>query len=146
MSERVRIIFVTESNVLNELRASLLEVVSNKEARAENSIEKPIEAENNSENVEAGQDNGLEKAGESIDAKEKVESEEKVDSDINPAVDNETDKQNDVPVTNGDSDNIKNDEIPATNIEMEIVNQDSVSEDKTVEMRTKTVLAKMLMT
>ncbi|GIY21308.1 uncharacterized protein CDAR_502651 [Caerostris darwini] len=131
MSERVRIIFVTESNVLNELRASLQEVVSNKEARAENSIEKPIEAENNSENVEAGQDNDLEKAGESIDAKEKVESEEKVDSDINPAVDNETDKQNDVPVTNGDSDNIKNDEIPATNIEMEIVNQDSVSEDKT---------------
>ncbi|XP_055943175.1 uncharacterized protein DDB_G0290685-like [Argiope bruennichi] len=139
MSERVRIIFVTESNVMNELKSTLQEVVVDREPRAENSIEKQSEVENNTKNGEAGHESALENGSALIDKEEKVETENSdggdsskkleapltVDQDANGVHDNTEISQK------NENEILEDGDIPASNIEMEVINQDSISEDKT---------------
>ncbi|GFW03192.1 uncharacterized protein TNCV_158111 [Trichonephila clavipes] len=130
MSKQVRIIFVTESNIVNELKSSLQEIVSSKEPRMENSIQKSSDAENNKE---VGQDLG--ELSEGINKEENVEIEnknysaEKVD---NNADDEKSGNLGDVETSqNGDEENPKSREIIAAVEGAEEANPESISEDKT---------------
>ncbi|GFY75681.1 uncharacterized protein TNIN_53551 [Trichonephila inaurata madagascariensis] len=128
MSKQVRIIFVTESNIVNELKSSLQEIVCYKEPCMENSIQKSSDAENNKE---VGQD--LRELSERIDKEENVEIENKDDS----AEDNNADEEKsgnlgDVETSqNGDEENPKSGQIIAAVEGAEEANPESISEDKT---------------
>ncbi|GBM43200.1 hypothetical protein AVEN_50116-1 [Araneus ventricosus] len=139
MSEQVRIIFVTESNVMNELKSTLQEVVGDREPQAENSIEEQSDVENNIKDGEAGQESDLEKASALIDKEEKVETEKSGEGDSSKklevplTVDQEANAVHDNTeiLQKSESKILENGDIPASNIEMEVVNQESISEDKT---------------
>ncbi|GFR32456.1 uncharacterized protein TNCT_245241 [Trichonephila clavata] len=128
MSKEVRIIFVTESNIVNELKSSLQEIVSYREPREGSLNQKSSDAEN-----DLGVDQDLGELNEGIDKEEKVEVENYSAEKVNKNADDEkSGNLGDVETSQDrDEENPKNGEIIAAVEGAEEANHESISEDKT---------------